>query len=177
MYLLEAIHRARTVAANASLLVVGTGELLEQARRKVEAGMLPVTFTGFLNQTEITQAYCAADCLVLPSVETWGLVVNEAMVCGLPAIVSDRVGCGPDLVEHGKTGYIFPFGDVDALAEKLLLVARDKPALLRMSEFARERVQSYSVEAAVKGTLEAIDAVTSRHSEATLRSDSRLTPA
>src|SRR4029077_17920898 len=50
------------------------------------------TFTGFMNQTQVSQAYVAADCLVLPSdySETWGLVVNEAMASGLPSIMSDR---------------------------------------------------------------------------------------
>ncbi len=99
----------------------GTGVLGNEATALATESGLPVSFAGFLNQTEITQAYAAGDCLVLPSDygETWGLVVNEAMVCGLPAIVSDRVGCGPDLVEPGVTGAVFPFGDIPALAKQL----------------------------------------------------------
>ncbi|MEC8209146.1 MAG: glycosyltransferase, partial [Verrucomicrobiota bacterium] len=61
-----------------------------------------------------------ADCAVLPSAfgETWGLVVNEAQIFGLPVIVSDRVGCFPDLVTP-KTGRVFPSGDESALVDAL----------------------------------------------------------
>ena len=61
---------------------------------------IPASFTGFLNQSEISKAYVAADCLVLPSDhrETWGLVVNEALASGLPCIASDACGCSEDLI-------------------------------------------------------------------------------
>jgi glycosyltransferase involved in cell wall biosynthesis len=153
--------RAYDRAPGLHLLVAGTGELMAEAQSFVAAHALPVTFTGFLNQTQITRAYVAADCLILPSDygETWGLVVNEAMVCGLPAIVSDRVGCGPDLVISDVTGAFFPFGDVSSLANKLIDFASDQKRLSRMGQQARSYVQSYSVDQAVKGTLQAIDAV------------------
>ena len=162
--LLRALANARRIEPTMHLLVVGSGELMDEARRLVDEMNLPVTFAGFLNQTEITRAYVAADCLVLPSDfgETWGLVVNEAMVCGLPAIVSDRVGCGPDLVEEGVTGAIFRCGDVDALAARLIEFASDCDRVARMGARAKEHVKDYSVERAVEGTLQAIDFVTSR---------------
>jgi glycosyltransferase involved in cell wall biosynthesis len=141
------------------LLVVGTGELLARAQAYASEHRLPVTFTGFLNQTEIPEAYIASDCLVLASDygETWGLVVNEAMVCGLPAIVSDRVGSVPDLVNDGQTGLIFPFGDVPSLAARMLELATDTARMKRMGEAARERVLAqYCVAKAVSGTLEAV---------------------
>ena len=76
---------------------------------------------GFRNQTELPGLYAAADVLVLPSDgdETWGLVVNEAFACGLPAVVSDAVGCGPDLVEEGATGAVFALDDVGSLQTRL----------------------------------------------------------
>jgi len=134
---------------------------MNRAQNFAKNNGLPVSFTGFLNQTEIAQAYVAGDCLVLPSDygETWGLVVNEAMVCGLPAIVSDRVGCGPDLVEEGITGSIFPFGDVDALAKKMIDLASDSRKAEEMGQRAKQLVlQNYSVEKAVEGTMKAIEA-------------------
>jgi len=79
------------------------------------------SFAGFLNQTEIPKAYVAADVLVLPSeYETWGLVVNEATACGIPAIVSDAAGCAPDLIETNVTGWTFPMSDVRALAQRII---------------------------------------------------------
>jgi glycosyltransferase involved in cell wall biosynthesis len=78
------------------------------------------TFAGFLNQTEVSRAYVAADCLVLPSDydETWGLVVNEAMSGGLPCIISDRCGCAPDVGRMGRNT-VFSFGKIHDLAEKI----------------------------------------------------------
>jgi glycosyltransferase involved in cell wall biosynthesis len=166
MDLLRALELALGREPALHLLVAGAGELMDEARAFAESKRLPVTFAGFLNQTEITRAYAAADCLVLPSDfgETWGLVVNEAMVCGLPAIVSDRVGCGPDLVEEAVTGSIFPFGNFEALADRLCLMAADKAGLVSMGARARERVKDYSVERAVSGTLSAVEYVLSRRS-------------
>ena len=81
---------------------------------------LPTTFVGFVNQTRMPEVYAVSDILVLPSYsETWGLVVNEAFACGLPAIVSDRVGCAPDLVMDGLTGSTVPAGDVGRLADAI----------------------------------------------------------
>ena len=47
------------------------------------------------------------------------MVVNEAMCFGLPVVVSDQVGAASDLVMHGKNGFIFPAGDVEALANNI----------------------------------------------------------
>lgn len=161
--LLAALERAcaRTTSPMHAL-VVGTGELMAQARDFAETRQLPVHFAGFLNQTEMPAAYVAADALVLPSDygETWGLVVNEAMACGRPAIVSNRVGCGPDLIVAGQTGDTFPFGDVDALAQRLVEWAQDTDRLRAMGARARQRVtEGYSVERAVQGLHAAVRAV------------------
>jgi glycosyltransferase involved in cell wall biosynthesis len=158
--LLEAVRIATSRGARLNLLLVGTGELHDWAHAFVREHALPVSFAGFLNQGEIAAAYVAADALVLPSDfgETWGLVVNEAMACGRPAIVSDRVGCGPDLVSPGETGERFAFGDAGALASLLLGGAADPSRLRRMGEAARERVLSkYTSAHAVEGTLRAIE--------------------
>lgn len=64
------------------------------------------------------EVYAAANVMVLPSyIDTWGLVVNEAFACQLPAIVSDRVGCAPDMITDGLTGTVVPAGNVQRLAE------------------------------------------------------------
>ena len=138
-------------------LVVGSGELEAEVRRTAETGAVPVTFAGFLNQSEIGGAYAAADVLVLPSDwgETWGLVVNEAMLFGLPAIVSDRVGCGPDLVSDGQTGFIVPFARPDVLAERLHELARDDAARRRLGEKAYARVLGYSPRRGARATIAA----------------------
>lgn len=83
------------------------------------------SFAGFLNQTQISEAYVAADCLVLPSDygETWGLVVNEAMASGLPCVISDHCGSAEDLGTK-PPNQTFPFGDCAALADCLSKLAQ-----------------------------------------------------
>ena len=103
------------------LVFCGDGPLkseIEDLSNRLAPGR--VTVTGFVNQTEIGAWYSSADLLVLPSrSETWGLVVNEAMNFGLPAVVSDQAGCAADLVVQGRTGAVFHAGDVDDLVQKL----------------------------------------------------------
>jgi glycosyltransferase involved in cell wall biosynthesis len=156
--LVAAMARLQDSGLRTHLLVVGAGELMPAARALAGQNRVPVTFGGFLNQTELPAAYAVTDCLVLHSDygETWGLVVNEAMACGIPAVVSDRVGCGPDLVEHGVTGLVYPFGDVEALSGALRSLAIRPVQLADMGARARDRVAGYSVERAVAGTLEAV---------------------
>jgi glycosyltransferase involved in cell wall biosynthesis len=159
---LAALKLAHLQNPKLHLLVVGTGELMGRARKFTDENSLPVSFAGFLNQTEITSAYAAADCLILSSDydETWGLVVNEAMVCGLPSLVSDRVGCGPDLVKSGGTGEKFAFGSVDVLSQKMLSMAENRGRLTAMGNCARELVlRKYTVERAVEGTIAAVESV------------------
>ena len=97
------------------LQMVGSGELLEEAKAHAK-DCKQIQFLGFKNQTELRDIYVNSDCLLLSSnyEETWGLVVNEAFACGVPAIVSDACGCGPDLVDK-TTGCIYALGNINSL--------------------------------------------------------------
>lgn len=142
-------------------LMVGDGPLRESCQALVDESDLPIQFAGFLNQSEIAQAYIAADALVLPSDgdETWGVVVNEAMTCGRPCLVSDRVGSGPDLISPGKTGFVFPLGDVNGLSSRMIDCVSRPGQLVEMGENARSRVADHSVAAAVDGLTHALSKV------------------
>jgi glycosyltransferase involved in cell wall biosynthesis len=142
-------------------IMVGDGPLRAVCESLVSEAGLPVTFCGFLNQSEIIKAYIAADCLVLPSDggETWGIVVNEAMWNGLPCIVSDQVGCGPDLVAGQGTGEVFPLHNEAALAAAMVYLARNPEQRLACGARARAVIQAYSVASAVEGTVNAVAAV------------------
>jgi glycosyltransferase involved in cell wall biosynthesis len=148
--------------ARIHVLMAGDGPLRQRCEEMTRAERLPVTFTGFLNQTTIVDAYVAADCLVLPSDygETWGLVVNEAMTCGRAAIVSDRVGCHADLVLPGLTGDVFPFGHAHALSALMDSAASDSDGLRRRGGAAREHVKAYSIDRLVDGTVAAVSYAT-----------------
>ena len=154
----EAIVQALVGIREAHLLFVGAGPLESSLRDAAAGAGVPCSFTGFLNQTEIPEAYAAADCLVLPSDsgETWGLVVNEAMACGLPAIVSDRVGCREDLIVEGKTGFSFPFGNVPALSELLRHFVKNPKSARTVGKDAFLHIADFSLEAASQGVLAAL---------------------
>jgi glycosyltransferase involved in cell wall biosynthesis len=158
MDFVSAIERAARRNPSIQGLMVGDGPLRAGCEAVVREMSVPIRFTGFLNQSQITRAYVASDALVLPSDggETWGLVVNEAMACGRPCIVSDRVGCGPDLVVPQETGAIFPLGDVNALANSMLELARDPERTISMGLEARSRVRNYSVTTAVDGIIQSL---------------------
>jgi glycosyltransferase involved in cell wall biosynthesis len=160
MDFVRAIERAARRNVRIQGLMVGDGPLRSGCEHFVRERNAPVRFTGFLNQSQITKAYVACDALVLPSDggETWGLVVNEAMACARPCIVSDRVGCGPDLVIQGETGATFPLGDLDALVSSMLELAGNPQRMVSMGIQARSRLKDYSVETAVDGVVESLTA-------------------
>ncbi len=139
-------------------LLVGDGPLRQELERHAREQRTPCSFAGFLNQSEIGAAYAAADVLVLPSDEreTWGLVVNEAMAAGLPAIVSERAGCVPDLIISGKTGFVYGCGDVEALSRTMATFAADPDLRSRLSKSARRHIRAYSTEAASEGLVAAL---------------------
>lgn len=104
------------------LWMIGSGNLMESSITLANKHPA-IKFEGFKNQTELRAIVKYADVLLLTSTsETWGLVVNECFSMGLPAIVSDTCGCGPDLIEEGKTGYTFKMGNCIDLAKKMELI-------------------------------------------------------
>jgi glycosyltransferase involved in cell wall biosynthesis len=132
-----------------------------RVRLEDQARGLPVVFAGFMNQRQMARAYAAANALALASDhgETWGLVVNEAMACGLPAFVSNQVGCAEDLILPGETGEVYACGDPSGLAEKLALYT-DGERLRRMGARARQRVgHGFHFARVVDGVRRAVEAV------------------
>ncbi|WP_392534631.1 glycosyltransferase family 4 protein [Nostoc sp. C117] len=135
------------------ILFLGDGELKSSLENFAQTSpAVKVHLLGFQNQTQLSRYYHTADFLILPSdySETWGLVVNEALHHGLPAIVSQAVGCAPDLINSGVTGEIFETGSYDSLAQaierSLSLIGR-----LEIRQKCRQKVSAYSVEKAAEG--------------------------
>lgn len=141
-----------------SLVFVGDGPMRESlAADAVRLGLTQVRFAGFEGQTRLLSYYAMASIFVLPSQqEPWGLVVNEAMNCGLPVIVSDRVGCRADLVRDGETGLVVPVGDVDALATALHRLLADRPAAAAMGKASQALVDGWDHAADLRGLRRAL---------------------
>ena len=162
--LLGAVERLR--GRRFGVLLVGDGPLRGVLEEHARTLPCPVRFAGFQNQTQLARYYAASDVFVLPSSqETWGLVVNEAMQFSLPAVVSDMVGAGRDLVTDGVTGFVFRDGNVDDLAAHLAALIGDPELRGRLGHEARRRVSAYNYHACVGGILEALRFVAPRPSE------------
>lgn len=135
------------------LLLSGDGEKRPELEGRVKKlGWKSVKFLGFKNQTELPRFYDLCDVFVLPSVrEPWGLVVNEAMNAGRAIIVSDQVGCAPDLVRHGENGFVFRSGDVCGLSKALGVTLGDRARCREMGRRSSEIVNGWSYEGDVAG--------------------------
>jgi glycosyltransferase involved in cell wall biosynthesis len=152
--LIEAAALARSNGEAVEVLVAGAGPLESELHARARALGVPAHFLGFCNQTEMPAAYASSDLLVLPSDgrETWGLVVNEALACGLPILVSDAVGCAPDMAAYLSVGVRFPVGDVNALAagmQRVLSNPSDRQLLAKTAA-------AFSIEAACSGVERAV---------------------
>jgi len=140
------------------LLIAGDGEERAALEARVrDSDCSDSRFLGFLNQMELPAFYDLIDIFVLPSnQDAWGLVVNEAMIAGKPVIVTDRVGCHPDLVQNGVNGFVYGAGDVKALSECLRCLIADPELRKRMGENSRRIVSEYSFEQDVIGFRKAL---------------------
>ena len=147
------------------LLFAGDGELrgaIEQMAANLRWRSMRVL--GFKNQTELPALYDLCDLFVLPSVyEPWGLVVNEVMNAGRPVIVSDKVGCWPDLVKPGINGDVFSAGDAQALAGAIARVLADRECMLRMGEASRGVIEKWSFHEDLAGIRAALAQLTPGH--------------
>jgi glycosyltransferase involved in cell wall biosynthesis len=140
------------------LVIVGDGE--ERAaleRRATESGLEGVRFCGFRNQSELPRFFDLATVFVLPSRhEPWGLIVNEVMNAARAVVVSDDVGCQPDLVKDGVEGCVFPVGDVAALTDALRRVLATPETAEAMGQHALAKIQTWDFEEDIRGLRRAI---------------------
>src|SRR5258708_5070930 len=130
-----------------ALVMVGEGELRESMQAFIDQNHLKnVTLTGFVNQSEISNFYSLADIFVLSSGsgETWGLVVNEAMLFNLPIVVTDTAGCSIDLVKPVVNGFIYEEGNVGQLVESLTKLINDKEFRSRAGRESGKIIEQYN---------------------------------
>jgi glycosyltransferase involved in cell wall biosynthesis len=152
--LLEAYGKLTSELRGAvGLVLVGQGtaraELVQLANR---IGPGQVQCTGFVQREQLATYYALAEAFVFPShTDPWGLVVNEAMACGLPVISSDAAGCTADLVEDNWNGRVVGRGDVAQLAAAMEELGRDPALRARMGNHSQERILRYSPEACADG--------------------------
>lgn len=137
-----------------TILVAGAGPLAEEMAVSARSAGVRTVQLGFRNQTEMPAAYAAADMLALTSdSETWGLVANEALACGVPIVISDACGCASDLAADKTAGCIFSVGNIHALAAALKDVIETPPSCNAIAA----KAACYTLSAAADGVLSGMD--------------------
>lgn len=150
---------------DSALVFVGDGPEKSSLLARAEGAAHQVYFLPFANQSEMPARLLLADIFALPSrghYETWGLAVNEAMHMGVPALVSDRVGCQRDLVAEGETGWVFSADDPGALADRLsvALHAVTQPETReRLRHAVLARISGYTYAQTTAGLTQALETV------------------
>lgn len=134
------------IQKDVGLVFVGDGAVrmqLEEAAAKVATGR--IRLLGFLHREQLASIYALAEALVFPThTDTWGLVVNEAMACGLPIVVSDVAGCASDLVRQDWNGFVLPPHDIEKWSEALRLIATERELMRTMSRNSESRIHEFS---------------------------------
>lgn len=142
---------------NSSLVFVGDGSEMPKLKEYVaKQNLKNIFFAGFKNQSELSPYYAIADTLVFAS--EWDRSpksMNEAMNFGVAIVACDRVGTAPDLIEEGKNGFVYPFGNQSALVESLKKTVVSSETNTAMKARSREIVSQWNFAGDIKGIEEA----------------------
>ena len=131
----------------------------------IENKISNVFFVGFKQKEELSQYYAISDLFVLPSTqEVWGLVLNEAVACGLPVITTDKVGASTDLIKDGVNGYVVESRNAEHLCDAMKKVLLDPEVRSRMGKASKEIIENgFTINDAANGTIEAVNYVMNRY--------------
>jgi len=158
----EAVARARSLTTRPlHLVLVGSGPMESQLKRRARELGLDVTFAGWRSGDELLEAYAATDVfLLLSRREPWGIVVNEAAACGLPLVLTDAVGAAADLLVPGENGEVVRSGDIQGQADAIAHLATDDALRARYGRRSRERVAPWGYDPSVASFVAALRAAT-----------------
>jgi len=135
---------------------------LEEQATKISPGT--IRFAGFVQRDDLAKFYALAEALVLPThSDTWGLVVNEAMACGLPAIVSSVAGCAADLVKPNWNGLLVSPQDSSSLTAAMTSLATQPDLRHDMGLNSKQHISRYTPEIWARSVTAAINSLASSH--------------
>ena len=150
------LEAAPALDQTAGVYFVGGEPKQEHLRFCQEKSLTKVHFVGFQKKDALARYYKAADVFVLPTKsDVWGLVINEAMACGLPVVTTDQCAAGLELIQDGVNGYIVPVNDNVALAEKINAVLGGD--CRGMGAAALEKIRPYTLENMVKAHVDILN--------------------
>jgi glycosyltransferase involved in cell wall biosynthesis len=158
--LLEAYAFVKDGDPSWGLVLVGDGPERAKIERTVrDRNLTNVRLIPFLDQKKLCEIYSQAACMVLPSLyaETWGLVVNEAMACSVPVMVSKTCGCAQTLVREGRNGWTFDPHSPDQLSQRLhQFMALSEAQRQDMGRSSLDIISDWGLDRFCKGIWEAV---------------------
>ena len=125
------------------LVIAGKGGMFDELKAQSDSMGLgnKVYFTGYLNSKQVQKMYKCADIAVFPSTyEPFGIVALEAMLAGIPTVVSD-VGGLNEIVEHGVDGMKSYAGNPNSIADSVLTLLYDHQLCDNISKNAKNKVK------------------------------------
>ena len=140
------------------LVVLGDGEDKEKLKTLIfKENIEGVTLAGF-HQVEEIPAYYALSNLFIHSAlqDQWGVVVNEAMACGLPVLVSRQSGCAGELVQEGVNGFVFDASDIMSLSTLMFQFSSGNYDLGAFGRSSQEIIKNWGTERFAEGIYSAI---------------------
>ncbi len=147
------------------LVFVGDGssrQRLQEQAATISPGV--IRFAGFAQRDQLGAHYALAEMLILPTyTDTWGLVVNEAMACGLPVILSRAAGCAVDLIREDWNGLLVPPKDVPSLTLAMRSIASQPDLRATMGSNSAQRISHYSPKAWACGITRMVEAAGRMH--------------
>lgn len=156
--LLTAFTRLRREMDDVTLLIAGTG-MEEEAMKKrcLHENIKDVIFAGFVDYEQLPGYFALSSLFILPSrEEVWGLVINEAMACGLPVITTVKVGASADLVRDGVNGFVVRDREPDELYHAMKRVLADSGVRQKMADASGQIIKNFGAEHTARGVKEAI---------------------
>lgn len=139
------LKAAAMLPEGTGVYIVGGEPTEEYLELQKKLGLDNVHFCGFQKKEILLQFYQAADLFALPTrSDVWGLVVNEAMACGLPVVTTDKCVAGLEMIEDGVNGYVVPVDDVEAMGQRMNEVL--SADLGKMGAAALEAARKYTIE-------------------------------
>jgi glycosyltransferase involved in cell wall biosynthesis len=159
LFFAEVARKIKEKNGSCSVLIIGEGDerLRKSMFRTLEEAGVEFDFSGFIEHKRLPEFYARAKILLFPTTgDCWGVVINEAMVSGLPVITTDMTAAAGELVLDGKNGYVLPL-DSDLWAEKTSMLLKIDEKWHAFSKCARETVSAFTFEKAAQGIIAAIE--------------------
>lgn len=157
--LIHAVNKLNKTIPDIILFIVGNGPLRSELQEICKISKNHnVYFTGWIDEKEKVKYYSIADIFVLPTLfDVWGLVINEAMCCGLPVITTTTAGCSYDMIFNGENGFIVKPDDVNELAEAIKKAFENPIGCDKMGERSLDIIKNnFNQEICVNGFVSAI---------------------